>query len=710
MSERSAPAADLNEAIGAILRPRSVAVVGASAERHTLGNQVLQNLRRFGFEGEVTCVHPRASSIEGWPAVPSVADLPADLDVAMVSVPASGVSSVLTELDAQGCPSAVVPAAGFGGQDLADLEEASSRLRIRFNGPNCLGVLSVAARAPLWTPSFRMDYPAGNVAIVSQSGSAAISITTSPGLGWSRVVSSGNETSITTADYLNWLAGDEATVAVGLVMEGIKDAGAFAAAVERMHEAGKPVVALKVGRTPQGSRAAQAHTGVLISNYDGYEAFFRRIGVPAVLDYDDMVSSLQAFAARPARNCRGTTIGVLAISGGQSALACDLAIENGLDLAEFSEETASRLRAALPDITGQNPVDIGATVGAERRRPGDALRALLDDPGVDSVLVVQDAHERLAIWPEHTYIDHVRTVADIGRTATKPIVLASSASAGIHPMLQELVTDSPVPFLRGLRAGVTALRSLGRWQRDAASSRALRQPDGLEDLRAELAGISGPLGYRLTRRIMEAYELPAVASALAADADSAVVLADRIGYPLVAKIASPDVPHRADVGGVVVGIRDATALRQAIVQIGERVTRARPGSRIEGFELQPQLAADAEALLGFTVEPPVGAMVVVGAGGSLAELMRDRAADLAPVSLTEAMAMIARTELGRLLAGYRGLAASTDLGPLARLVQRVASMAADLQDVLSAADFNPTFVTRPSGQVRIADALFIARS
>ncbi len=710
MSERSAPAAELNEAIGAILRPRSVAVIGASAERHTLGNQVLQNLRRFGFEGEVTCVHPRASSIEGWPAVPSVADLPADLDVAMVSVPASRVSGVLTELDAQGCPAAVVPAAGFGGQDLADLEEASSRLRIRFNGPNCLGVLSVAARAPLWTPSFRMDYPAGNVAIVSQSGSAAISITTSPGLGWSRVVSSGNETSITTADYLNWLAGDDATVAVGLVIEGIKDAAAFAAAVERMHEAGKPVVALKVGRTPQGSRAAQAHTGVLITNYDGYEAFFRRIGVPAVLDYDDMVSSLQAFAARPARNCRGTTIGVLAISGGQSALACDLAIENGLDLAEFSEETASRLRAALPDIAGQNPVDIGATVGAERRKPGDALRALLDDPGVDSVLVVQDAHERLAIWPEHTYIDHVRAVADIGRTATKPIVLASSASAGIHPMLQELVSDSPVPFLRGLRAGVTALRSLGRWQRDAAPSRALRQPDGLEDLRAELAEISGPLGYHLTRRIMEAYELPAVASALAADADSAVVLADRIGYPLVAKIASPDVPHRADVGGVVVGIRDATVLRQAIAQIGERVTRARPGSRIEGYELQPQLAADTEALLGFTVEPPVGAMVVVGAGGSLAELMRDRAADLAPVSLTEAMAMIARTELGRLLAGYRGLAASTDLGPLARLVQRVASMAADLQDVLSAADFNPTFVTSPSGQVRIADALFIARS
>jgi acyl-CoA synthetase (NDP forming) len=377
-------------------------------------------------------------------------------------------------------------------------------------------------------------------------------------------------------------------------------------------------------------------------------------------------------------------------------------------LADFTDETASRLRAALPDITGENPVDIGATVGVERRNPGDALRALLDDPGVDSVLVVQDAHERLAIWPEHTYIDHVRNVVEISRTATKPIVLASSASAGIHPMLQELVTDSPVAFVRGLRAGVTALHSLGTWQQVAAPPPSLVQPADLDELRTELADINGPVGYYLTRRIMAAYGLPAVPSALAVDADSAVVLADRIGYPLVAKIASPDVPHRADVGGVVVGVKDANQLRQAIAQINQRVTEARPGLRIEGFELQPQLASGVEALLGFTVEPPVGAMVVVSTGGSLTELIKDRAAELAPVSLTEALEMIGRTELGRMLGGYRDLAAPTDVRPLAHVVQQVASMAADLHDLLSAADFNPAFVTTPSGQVQIADALLIA--
>jgi acetate---CoA ligase (ADP-forming) len=709
MSDRDNHVPDANEAIGAILRPRSVAVIGASARRHTLGNQVLQNLRNFGFQGEVICVHPSADSIEDWPAVPSVTDLPDDVDVAVVSVPASRVTGVLNELDSRGCRSAVVPTAGFEQQELEHLESAAAQLRIRFNGPNCLGVLSVASKAPLWTPNFRMDLPVGNVGIISQSGSAAISIMTSPGLGFARIVSSGNETSITAADYLSWLADDEATEVVGVIIEGIRDVTAFAGAIGRMHRAGKPVVALKVGRSSQGSRAAQAHSGALISNYDGYDAFFRRLGLPAVVDYDDMVSSLQAFAARPARNCRGTKVGVFAISGGQSALASDLAIENGLDLAEFSEQTVSRVHAALPDITGENPIDIGATVGEERRRPGDALRAILDDPGVDSVLVVQDAHERLPMWDEHGYMNHIRNVVEVSHTATKPIVLASSASAGIHPVMQELVIGSPVPFVRGLRAGVIALHSLGTWQQIAPAQRALGQPADVEDLRAELAGVAGPVGYNLTHRIMKAYRLPAVPSALADDAESAIMLAENIGYPLVVKIASPDVPHRADVGGVVVGVRDADQLRQAIHQIGEQVASARPGARIEGFELQPKLASGTEALVGFTVEPPVGAMVMVGAGGSLAELVKDRAAGLAPLSLAEASALLGATELGRVLDGYRSLVPRTDITPLAYLVQQVASMAADLQDVLIAADFNPAFVASPSGEVLIADALFIAR-
>ncbi|MBO0746332.1 MAG: acetate--CoA ligase family protein, partial [Candidatus Dormibacteraeota bacterium] len=610
MNQNAGSRTSMVEAIEGIMRPKSVAVIGASSNRRALGNQVLLNLRNFGFAGRVWCVHPRAGELEGFPVVPSVADLPDDLDVALVSVPAGGVAEVLAELDEHGCRSAVLPTAGFTGADQAAIEAAAARVSMPFNGPNCLGVFSVADRAPLWTPRFRMDLPAGNVTVISQSGSAAISITTSPGLGLARIISSGNETSITSADYLEWLATDDATDVVGLVMEGVRDADRFAAAVETVQTAGKAVVAMKVGRTPQGSRATQAHTGVLISRYDAYAAFFEKLGIPAVLDYDDMVAALQALAVRPLRACSGTHVGVLAISGGEGALACDLAVENGLTPAEFSGETARRLRDALPGVDGGNPVDIGATPEIERRKPGDALRAVLDDPGVDSVLVVQDAHERLAISPEHDYLEQVRTVVEVSRSAPKPIVLASSASAGIHPMLQEVVAGSPVPFVRGLRAGIMALRSIGNTRQEGPAPCRPDAPAGLEELRARLEACDGPVGYALTQRILAAYDLPAVPSLLVSDADQAVVVASSLGYPLVAKVASIDLPHRTEVGGVVTGIDGEAELREAILRIGARVEAAAPGARIEGYELQPQVDGGVEALIGFTAEPPLGAMVV----------------------------------------------------------------------------------------------------
>lgn len=693
-------------AIDAIMRPASVAVIGASSTRHTLGNQVLRNLRKEGFGGDVYGVHPRADVLEGWPAVASVADLPADLDVAMISVPASGVTEILRQLDEHGCRAAVIPAAGFVGQDLADIEAAARSLRIRFNGPNCLGVLSVAGRAPLWTAGYGASRP-GNVSLVSQSGSASISLMTSPGLSFARIVSSGNETSITSADYLSWLADDDATDVIGMVIEGIKDAARFEAAVDRVQAAGKSVVALKVGRTPVGSRAAQAHTGGLISDYDAYRAYFARLGVPAVLDYDDMVATLQALAAKPPP-CAGTKVGIYTISGGQSALASDLAVENGLELARLSEETGRRLRQALPDSEGTNPIDLGATVGQDRRDPDTALRAMIEDAEVDSVVVIQDAHDLLDLWPDHWYAENVRMVVGIARAAAKPVLLASSASAGIHPLLQELVTGSPVPFLRGLRAAVVAVRGLGTRRPEPVPHSAAVSPDELADLREELRGQSGPVGYALTQKILAAYQLPVVPSVLAKDADDAAGQAAAFGYPLVAKIASPDIPHRTDAGAVVVNIADETELRAAIAGIDAKVRVAVPAARIEGFELQPFVPGGVEALLGFKAEPPLGAMVVVGSGGALAELTRDRAADLAPVSPARAREMIRETGLGQLLAGYRGLVEPTDIEQFAELVYRVATMAADLHDVVSAADFNPAFVRSPHGEVQIVDALLIA--
>lgn len=676
--------------------------------RHTLGNQVLRNLRQFGFGGTVIPVHPRAESIEGLPTVSAVADLPDDVDAAVVSVRASAVTGVLRELAAYGCPSAVVPAAGFTADEMAELTDALQTVPIVVNGPNCLGTLSAADAAPLWTARVRADFRSGNVALITQSGSAAISVTTTTDLGFSRVISSGNELSLSAADYLTWLATDEATTTVGLVLESLTEPDRFAAAVRRVQQAGKRLVCLKVGRTSAGGRATQAHTGALVTGYDAYQAYFRRLGVPLVQEYDELVATLQLYAALRDRPVHGNRLAVMSISGGQSALACDVATEIGAAVAEFAPPTGERIRDALPGTTGENPVDIGASIDELGRRTEDAVAAVGDDPGVDSVLVVQDAQEKLPLTPEHDYVDHLRQVVRGAAKSGAPVAIASSTSAAIHPMLRELADKANVPVLQGLRPAAVALNSLGVAPPDAATNASGSvSGDVLSELRADIAQHHGVLPHPLVQRILAAYDLPYARSILAKTEDEAVEFAREVGFPVVVKIASTDVPHRVDVGGVVTGVESESALRVAIRTIADSM-EALPEAVIDGYEVQEAVTGSVESILGFKVEAPFGAMVIVGSGGSLAELVSDRAVDLAPVAQASARAMVDGSHLGKLLSGYRKLAAVTSVAPLVDVIVRFGALAADLGDLVTEADLNPVFIREGDGQITLVDALFVA--
>ncbi|MFE7330158.1 acetate--CoA ligase family protein [Streptomyces sp. NPDC057565] len=702
-------AAKITRGITGLLRPKTIAVIGASPERHTLGNQVLRNLRTFGFAGMVIPVHPRADVLEGYPAVPAVAQLPNDVDVAVVSVRASRAAGVLRELAARGCPAAVLPAAGFSEEELAGLRSVLEELQIVVNGPNCLGTLSAADAAPLWTAHIRGDFHTGNVALVTQSGSAAISVTTTSDLGFSRVISSGNELSLSAADYLSWLADDDETAAVGLVLESLKEPEKFRAAVRRVQAAGKRIVAVKVGRTSAGGRATQAHTGALVTGYDAYRALFRQLGVPLVRDYDELVTTLQLYSGLGSRPVGGNRLAVMSISGGQSALACDIATEVGATIADFAPATVERVRAALPGTTGENPVDIGASIDEEARRTALAVEAVGEDPAVDAIVVVQDAQEKLPLTPRHDYLEHMRQIVDGARPSAKPVVLVSSTASPVHPLLAELTAGTNVTILRGLEPALAATNTLGTVPRSAAEDTGPTVPAALlAELREEIAVHHGPLPYALVQRIVSAYGLPYVRSRLARDEDEAVTFAHDRGFPVVVKIASKDVPHRVDVGGVVVGIEDEDALRAAVRGIRERM-RALPHAEVDGYEVQAAVTGSIEGILGFTREEPLGSLVVAGSGGSLAELVGDRAVDLAPVSPQGALDMIAQTHLGRLLSGYRRLAQPTDVGPLAEVIVRFSALAAELGDLIVEADLNPAFIREGTGEVTLVDALFIAR-
>lgn len=693
-----------------LVRPRSVAVMGASAKRSTQGNIVIANLRSWGYGGAVIPVHPQAGEIDGLAAVPSAAALPADTDLAIVAIPAAHVNQALRELDAAGVRSAIVFSNGFTGAEEAAFRGFAATSRIVAHGPNCMGLVNFTDGIPLYPSRPSLRIRPGPIALIAQSGSAAISVMNSTEAGLSKVITGGSEFHLTAAEYIHWLAEDDATRAIGVVAESIRAPAAFAAAAEHAHAAGKALVVLKVGRSAMGAAATQAHTGALVSDRDAYASFFREADIATVDTYDELIASLECGAL--ARRYVQGGLAVVGISGGQTALSCDVAESLEVELAVFGAATQARIHAALAGSSGVNPVDIGATVDAKSRDTPAALAAMADDPAVGAVVALQDAQASLNPATKNNYMGVLGVYARTGQASAKPFAVISPTSEALDPDIRGLLVGHGVPLLRGLGPGLRAVGNLARGRAgragDWAARRAAAAPAaGIAALRAEALSCAGSLPPGLASRILRAYGLPLVRAIVVADAAEAAARAGEVGFPMVVKVASPDIQHRSDVGGVVMDVRDAAGLAAAIAGIRASVGRARPAARIAGFELQEQLTGCIEAMAGFSTSAPFPPMVVLGTGGTLVELAGDRAVRLAPFDAGAAAEMLRATRLGRLLGGYRNLVPRTDLAPLAGVAAGLSRLAFDFAGVIAACDLNPVLVKPGSGEVRIVDSLLL---
>ncbi|MEU6265188.1 acetate--CoA ligase family protein [Saccharopolyspora shandongensis] len=697
-------------ALSHLLKPRSIAVIGASEKRMAQGNVVLANLANADYRGSVTVVHPKAASVAGLPTVASISDLPNGVDLAMVCVPAAAVADTLLQLEQIGCLAAIAVAAGFTDEEDQKLRAVLAELDMGVGGPNCMGVIDVANGIPLYTARYRENLPAGKVSVVAQSGSAAIAVANFRGLGFSKIITSGNEYDVTAADYVEWLATDPDTDVVGVITESIRSPERFERAVRSLQDNGKSIVVLKVGRSKLGAQATSAHTRAIVGANEAYAAFFDRLGVPTVADYDELGSALQCLSTSPHR-ASGGSVGIISISGGQGALACDVAGEVGIELAELSDRTSARLRELLPGVSGNNPLDLGASVGSKDRRL-DALRRFTEDDAVDAVVVMQDAQDTLPIHPDHDYLPHVRHVVELGAMSDKPIVLVSNTGANTHQMIEDVVTGGRVPLLRGMRPGLVGLSTLinrrdAEPAMDASELAGCPTGDALEELRAQVRAESGTLSREMTVRLLQAYGIRYARSSVVEDERSAVEEARRLGFPLVVKVVSAGLAHKTEAGGVETDVRDESSLREAIRRISETVAQRVPEAPIEGFELQEFVANDAEAVVGFTDDPALGPLVVIGTGGLLVELADDHRSALAPITQRDAARMIEGTRIGRLLQGYRGIMARTDLTDLNELTRRLGRLAHDMSGLLSEGDLNPVVVSEGSGRAVAVDALFV---
>lgn len=673
----------------ALLNPRRVALIGASGDAARLTARPQRYLRRHGFTGEIFPVNPRGGEILGERAHASLDDIPGEIDFAYILLSTDQVEAQVAACAARGIPVACVLADGFAeaGPDGAARQtrvlEAARAGGIRLLGPNSMGVINTAARTALTTnAAFEAeDLPTGRVALVSQSGSmmgALLSRGAARGLGFSHLVGTGNEADLTAGEIVSLLLDQPQVEVVCLFLEAIRDAAALAAAARKAHALGKPVVALKLGRSPFGAELAASHTGALAGADAAADAFFRAHGILRVTMLEALLELPPLVAGRRPSARAHRAVGVMTTTGGGGALAVDALGVRGIEAKRPDAGAAAKLAGAgLPTAVRLLDMTLAGTKPDRVMAALDGLRAAED---TDLALAVVGSS---AQFRPH---DAVAGIVEAAKRPGKPVAafLAPQAEASLR-----LLAEAGLAAFRTPEGAADAIAAFCGWRppRDVAPlpAPALTIPDAPDE--ADARALFAALGLGSDSAVMRGDEPP-----------------DGLRYPVAAKILSPDIAHKTEVGGVALDIADAASLREAAAAMRARVAAAAPAARITGVLVQPMARGLAEAILGFRRDPEVGPVVLLGAGGVLSELHRDIALRLAPVDDAQALEMIAEVRALVPLTGWRNLPRG-DLGALARAVVAVSRLAA-LEDVAEA-EINPLIVHAGGQGVTVADAWIV---
>lgn len=697
-------------AMRALMAPRSVAIVGATERPDASSSFVMRNLIAQGFEGRILPVNPRGGSVFGYAAATSLSELAEPADVAVIGIAAERVLPALEEAAAQGIRAAVVLASGFAELDQAGrgrqaaLTDLALRHGMAVCGPNCLGLFNLSTGAALYSSRLSNGMKRGGLALVSHSGASAVVLANTGRIGLSHIVSCGNAAATDIPDYLSYLAEDDETKAVGVVLEEVRDPDAFAAAVSYLHQRGKPVIVLRVGRSTAGARATAAHTGALASANEAYASFFRRNGVIEAGDMDEFLAA--TILCTGSRAPAGKGVAVVGVSGGGVAHVADLAEEARLPLPAFCDMTVAALRELLPPFaTPQNPLDTTGVVFADSAIYDRVLRVVATDPAIGTIIAAQDAPVGLDAQGAEEYLGIAGAAARFARDEETPLVFMSNLGAGHHPNVAAAAEGALV--MNGTRATLAAIRAVSAGPLPSISHER-RYPDADPTWRARLSD-GRPMTEREARAFLTGHGLSGPREILATTAEDAAAHAARIGFPVVMKIESPDIQHKTEAGGIRLGLTSQEEAQAAFASIMSSARRYNPDADLRGVVVQEMISSGVEALVGLVRHEPFGLGLVVGVGGTLVELIDDATFELLPVDRSLARDMIDRTGLARLLAGYRG-APAADIDALSELIVTLSDIGQRYADAIEAIDLNPVAVLPHGSGVRLLDALVIGRS
>jgi acyl-CoA synthetase (NDP forming) len=699
--------------LDALLKPRSVAVLGAS-ERSSIGRMVIESLDRIGFAGAIYPINPKYETLLGRRCYPSIADLPSGVDCLAFCVSHDRVLEHMRPAAERGIGAAVIFDGGFGesGPDGRRLQEDLAGIcreaGIALCGPNCMGVVSPHDKSLVYIQTVRDPDAglAGNVGLISQSGSICIGLLADcRRFGWSHAISSGNEAVLTTADFLEYLIDDPETRVIATFTESVRDPERYVAALDRAAERGKPVVVLKVGKSERTRRAITSHTGGLAGESRVFSAMLRAHRAIEVDDMDELTEVLAA--CQGSRWPRGRRLAVMTASGGQAELLLDVAASAGLLLPPLSAASRADVERVIGPITGDgNPLDAWGNGNFAANFP-HALRVLGADPEIDVVALCSDGLDDSPIGAPARLLEYARLLAEASTTSTKPFFFTTTRSGVFRRDQVALLREYGVAVVGGTRQGLGAVDRLARWSAVLPPARTTTAPTGR--VAAMLGGRSRPTIHEGdAKRLLAAAGVPIVRERQVATVQAALAAAVTLGYPVVLKVVSDAIPHRSDLGLVAVDLRDERDLGSAWERMARRLDETSTRADVAGFLVQEMARGGVEVFAGVTRDPDFGLVLAFGAGGVMIEALGDVALRALPLRVGEAEAMIAETRAAALLAGFRR-APPADVPALLRCLEAIGDFAWAERDAIAEIDVNPIVVRAEGEGCVVVDALVVPR-
>jgi acetate---CoA ligase (ADP-forming) len=724
---QSADPTAFHRAMRALLHPRRIAIVGASPKQG-FANTIQKNIVRCGYQGEILPVNPRHAEVLGARAYPSLESLPDGADLAIVVVPSHLVLETLAACERAGVGAVNIITSGFGEKtdDAAgvarqhEIGAFARRTGIRVVGPNCLGNISVPARMTASSGPYPVLRP-GPISIALQSGWLTYSLLLPAhdrGIGFSYVVTCGNEADLEMADFIRYYAEDDETRVIGCFVEQFRNPEKLLAAAELAADRRKPVVVLKIGRSEGGRRAALAHTGSLVGADGVADAVLRQHGITRVYNLDEMIETLAVFHTRKLPH--GPGVASAFVSGGASGLVADLGADVGLTFPALAPETAARLEQVIPEYgTVGNPLDYTGQAAQQPEILEGSLAALAEDPNIHTIVygraypanldLAEPTGRILKTMPER-YPDKVFVILSLVAGELK------YRSRADQDPVEPIASLDGIPFLSGAENGLRAIAALVRYaefQRARAMPANAPEDDTAKARAARAralvrAGGGRSLVEREAKAVLALYGLPVTRETLAASAEEAVAAARDIGYPVVLKVESPDLPHKTEAGGVLLGLANGQQVRAGFDQILASARAFNPRAAVRGVLVQEMVTGGRELILGMTRDPSFGPAIAVGLGGVFVETLRDVALGVPPLRERDARAMLARLRGRAILdgSGARG-AAPADQEALVAILLRFAQLCDDLRDEVAEIDINPLLLFAAGQGARIVDCLIV---